>query len=302
MTVASHRSPDQSASDHPTFKVAVIQMDSGEDKEKNLARAEKAIDEAAAAGAQVLCFPENMPRVTAQGGTPVTEPLEGGPTLALLCNKAREHGVYIHGGSLTEKIEGSGRAHNTAAIVGPDGEILSTYRKLHTFDVTLPDGTPCAESSRVRPGSELSVVQTPLGRWGTAICYDLRFPELFRKMALMGAEVVFVPANFTRPTGRDHWEVLLRARAIENGCFVVAADQCGTKPDFTAFGTSLVIDPWGDVLARANADTPEIVYATLDLQRVWEVRESLPVLENRRPDVYGSLAPTPKTCETTRAE
>ncbi len=266
-------------------------MDSGRDAQRNRRFMADALDEAAAAGANVACFPEGANCIRAQGDASAAEPLDGGPTVELLKQKARKTGLFIHGGSFLERIEGDRRAYNTACIVAPDGNVIAQYRKMHPFDVMLPDGTCCRESDRVKPGSQVSVVDTPFGRWGTAICYDMRFPELFRSMALAGAQVIFVPANFTRQTGRDHWEVLLRARAIENGCYVVATNQCGVKPDFEAFGTSLVVDPWGDVLARASGETPEIVYATLDPARMQDVRARIPSLSNRRPDVYGSLTP-----------
>ncbi|MCD8231070.1 MAG: carbon-nitrogen hydrolase family protein [Clostridiales bacterium] len=271
------------------YKIAVVQMDSGNDVSRNLRVAEEAIEEAAAAGAQVVCFPEMMSQIVAQGEAPASESIENGATAVLLKRKAYEKGLYIHSGSFPEYIRGEQRIYNTSMLIDSNGELIAQYRKIHTFDVTLPDGTPCMESASVKAGSEMAVAGTPFGKWGMAICYDLRFPELFRKMALAGAQVIFLPANFTRPTGRDHWEVLLRARAIENGCYLVAADQCGVKPDFASFGTSMIIDPWGNVIARASGDKPEIIYAAIDPARVGEVRGQLPVLENRRADVYGSL-------------
>ncbi len=271
------------------YKIAVVQMDSGEDVSQNLRLASDVIDEAAASGAQIVCFPEMMSQLVSQRELPASESIANGPTTALLRRKAREKGIYIHGGSFPEYIEGERRTYNTSVLIDPDGQIAAQYRKIHTFDVTLPDGTPCRESAGVKAGSEVTVADTPFGRWGMAICYDLRFPELFRKMAIAGAQVIFLPANFTGPTGRDHWEVLLRARAIENGCYLVAADQCGVKPDFVSFGTSMVVDPWGNVIARAAEERPEIIYAVIDPVRVEEVRRQLPVLENRRADVYGSF-------------
>ncbi len=276
------------ADEQPQFKVAVVQMDSGANKEDNLRAMAEYIDEAAAARAKVICFPEGANQIA----VPV-EPFEfeciPGNTTNLLAQKAYNYNVYIHGGSIHEHIEGDDRAYNTSIIMSPDDEVIARYRKLHTFDAVLSDGTTSEESTRILPGDDVVVVPTPFGRWGCSTCYDLRFPELFRMMALLGAQVIFVPANFTRTTGHDHWETLLRARAIENGCYIVAADQCGEKPEFVAYGHSMIIDPWGEVLAEASQDEPEIIYADIDLARVQEVREQLPCLVNRRADVYGSF-------------
>ncbi len=271
------------------YRVAVVQMDSGRCKEDNLRKISACVDEAADAGAKVVCLPEGAGQIASPVDREDFESLPSGPTAELLARKAREHGVYVHGGSFNERIEGDARACNTSVVVSPEGEVIARYQKMHTFDATLADGTCCKESAQVKPGSDIVVVQTPLGAWGLAVCYDVRFPEMFRMMALAGAQVVFVPANFTRSTGRDHWEVLLRARAVENGCYVIAANQCGEKPDFTAYGHSMAVDPWGTVLAEASGDAPEIVYAEVDLARVYEVRAQLPALANRRADVYGSF-------------
>ena len=208
-----------------------------------------------------------------------------GYTTEILCKKAKEHGVYIHGGSISEMREGEKRSSNTSVFISPEGEILASYSKLHMFDITLADGTPYKESDKVQPGKEIVTVETELGCFGMSICYDVRFPELYRIMALRGAQVIFVPASFTMPTGKDHWEPLLRARAIENGCYIVAAGQIGTKPAYTAYGNSLVADPWGTVIARAK-DIPGITYAEIDLDYLDKIRAQIPSLENRRTDLY----------------
>ncbi len=270
------------------YRIAVVQMDSTAYKEENLRVASSCIDEAASAGAKVICFPEGMNQIEVPIDPSDFERVPG-YTTDLLANKAREYGIYIHCGSLHERIEDDVRAFNTSVVVSPEGEVIAQYRKLHAFDVALSDGTSCAESERFKPGDSITVVKTPLGTWGCAICYDIRFPELFRMMVLQGAQVIFVPANFTQTTGRDHWETLLRTRAIENGCFVVAANQCGIKPEFTAYGHSMIVDPWGNVLAEANGDTPEIIYAHIDLESIEDVRSQLPCLANRRADVYGTF-------------
>lgn len=267
------------------FTVGVIQLDSQNDKGANMKQVSAYIDEAASKGAKLVSLPEVMnligDNVGVGGGT---EDIPGYST-EILIRKAKEHCIYIHSGSFGERIDGDIRYFNTSVIIDPRGEILATYRKLHTFDVTLPDGTQCAESERVRPGDEIVVCDTELGRMGMAICYDIRFPELFRLMALEGARVLFAPANFTLPTGKDHWEAILRTRAIENGCYVIAAGQIGKKVKFTAFGSSMVVDPWGTVIARSS-EKPGVLLAEIDYDYQDDVRSRIPSLNNRRDDVY----------------
>lgn len=267
------------------YTLAMVQMDTQNNKGDNMAQACAWIDEAAARGARIICFPEVMNligRNIGEGGG--KEPIPG-YTTEILCKKAKEHGVYIHGGSITEVREGEKRSSNTSVLISPDGKILASYSKLHMFDITLADGTPYKESDKVQPGKEIVTVETELGTFGMSICYDIRFPELYRLMALRGAEVIFVPASFTMPTGKDHWEPLLRARAIENGCYIVAAGQIGAKPAYTAYGNSLVADPWGTVIAKAK-DIPGITYAEIDLDYLEKIRKQIPSLENRRTDLY----------------
>ena len=260
------------------YGVAVVQLDTGSDKAGNLERVSRYIDEAAERGARLISLPEVMNFIGEPGDGAEAEPIPG-PTAELLMEKA------IHGGSFAELNPEGGRPFNTTVMIDAHGAIVARYRKLHTFDVTLPDGTVCRESARVHPGNEIVTAETELGRLGFAVCYDIRFPELFRLLALEGAQVLFTPANFTLPTGKDHWEPLLRARAIENGCYVVAAAQIGRKPRFVAYGGSMVIDPWGTVIARAR-ETPGVTLAEIDLDFQEEVRARIPSLRNRRPDVY----------------
>ena len=267
------------------YTVAVVQMDTGSDKGANLAAACAFIDEAAAAGARLVSFPEVMNldgTNTGEGGGAEGIP---GYTTERLAAEAREHGIYIHSGSFSEIIPGEERSFNTSVIFDPEGEIIARYSKLHTFDVTLPDGSVQRESAKIRPGEGISVVETPLGTLGMSICYDIRFGEMYRLMALRGAQVIFTPANFTMPTGKDHWETILRTRAIENGVYIVAADQIGKKSEFTAYGNSMVVDPWGTVIARAP-DRPGIIYAEIDLDWLDSVRSKIPSLKNRRTDIY----------------
>lgn len=272
------------APDRKTFRIAAVQMDSGAVRRTNIEEAFDCIDDAAAAGADVICFPEHMDVLPSLPAPDDIDTVPGHLT-RLIAEKAREHQVYIHAGSLYEQVGPGNRSANTSMVIAPDGQVIASYRKLHMFDVLLPDGTQVRESDEVVPGDGIVTVRTEFGTWGLAICYDLRFGELFRLLALEGAQVIFVPANFTDPTGQAHWEPLLRARAIENGCYIVAADQCGDKPRFKAHGHSLVIDPWGQVLAEAG-DGPEIIFADIDLGYVEEVRSKLPSLMNRRTDVY----------------
>ena len=270
------------------YTVALVQMDTQNDKGENVRKACAFIDEAAERGAKLICFPEVMNligRNVGEGGG--REPIPG-YTTERLCEKAKEHGVYIQGGSVTEALEGEKRSANTSVLISPQGTILASYRKMHMFDITLADGTPFRESDRVKPGDAVVTAETELGVFGLSVCYDVRFPELYRLMALRGAQVIFVPASFTMPTGKDHWEVLLRARAIENGCYIVAAGQIGTKPAYAAYGNSLVADPWGTVVARAR-DEEGLVFAEIDLDYLERVRRQIPSLENRRTDCYEIL-------------
>ena len=267
------------------YRIAVVQMDTGNDKGKNLAAACAYIDEAAAAGAKLVTFPEVMNldgQNVGEGGGAETVP---GYTTERLAAKAKEHGIWVHSGSFSEVIPGEERSYNSSVIIDPEGRIAAHYSKLHTFDVTLPDGSVQCESARIRPGEGITTVDTPLGTLGMSICYDIRFGEMYRLMALRGAQVIFACANFTMPTGKDHWEAILRTRAIENGVYIVAADQIGKKSDFTAYGNSMVVDPWGTVIARAP-DRPGVICAEIDLDYLDSVRAKIPSLKNRRTDIY----------------
>lgn len=267
------------------FLIGIIQLDTQNDKGKNLTQICEYIDEAARKGAQLVALPEVMNLLgdnIGEGGG--AEPIPGYST-EILARKARELGIYIHCGSIKEEIPGETKGFNTTVMLDREGKIVARYRKLHTFDVTLTDGTVCNESARIQPGAEIVTVDSDLGRLGFSICYDIRFPELFRLLALDGAQIIFTPANFTLPTGKDHWEPILRARAIENGCYIVAPAQIGKKPNFTAFGNSLVVDPWGTVIARSK-DQPGVTLAEIDLDFLDKIRGQIPSLKNRRSDIY----------------
>lgn len=264
------------------FVVAAVQMDTQNDKETNLKQIAEFIEEAAKKGAQLVAFPEVVNILSEEPQYAETIP---GPTTELFIQKAKEHHIWIHGGSISEVNAMGVRTYNTSVLISPQGEIKACYRKLHNFDMILPDGSSVRESDRKEPGNEIVTVETELGHFGFAICYDMRFPELFRLMALQGAEIIILPANFTMPTGKDHWEPILRARAIENGCYIIAPNQIGVKEKFTAYGNSMIIDPWGTVIARAS-DQPGIIMADLDLDYLDVVRRKNPAIQNRRTDIY----------------
>lgn len=267
------------------FIAAAVQMDSQDDKNANLAAAEGYIREAAARGASLVVLPESMNYI-GRDMAGEAETIPGGPTFRKMAELARELGIWLEAGSIYESNpEDPARPFNTTFLVRPDGTLAAKYAKLHPFDVVLPNGVTSRESDRVCPGKTLARGDTEWGKLGLAICYDVRFGEMFRIMALEGAKIFAVPANFTVNTGKDHWEVLVRARAIENECYVIAPNQMGKKPRFTAYGNSLIVDPWGTVIARAS-DKPGVITAEIDLDYVTKVRQSTFTLDNRRPDVY----------------
>jgi predicted amidohydrolase len=216
----------------------------------------------------------------------MAEPLDG-PSITWACSTARELGIDLVAGSIVERVEGREKTSNTSVHVAPDGELRSVYRKLHMFDVEV-DGVVYAESEREQPGDEIVVSELADGhRLGMSICYDVRFPELYQALSARGSEVIAVPSAFTLATTRDHWELLLRARAIENQSFVVAANQFGDDGHgHRSGGRSMIVDPWGLVLAGAS-DGETIAVADLDFGRLNEVRERLPSLRHRRAEVYG---------------
>lgn len=265
------------------YKIGVIQLDSKGNRELNLPKAYSMIREAAANGARLVTLPEVFEAVSRKEEERLPEEIPG-PIVKSLMELAKEEEIWIHGGSIREK--GAEKSYNTTVLINPAGEICAKYRKLHLFDVDIKNGPAVRESDRILKGEEIVMADTGLGKLGLTICYDVRFPELYRLLALKGAEVIFVPANFTHPTGMAHWEVLLRARAIENGVWIVAANQTGVKEDFTAsHGRSMVIDPWGRITAQAEfAET--IIYADIDTKMVRAVQAQIPSLKNRRSDIY----------------
>ena len=269
------------------YTLAVVQLDSTADKDATLKTACEFIDEAASKGAKLVSFPENMNVMN--NPEAAREEIPNGPTIRLMAEKAREHNIWLHCGSIGEDIPGDPRKYNTTVLLNPKGEMVAKYRKLHLFDITLPDGRQANESSRNKPGNQMVNVETELGNLGLAICYDIRFPELFRYLRMQGAQILFNPANFALLTGKDHWEVLVRARAIENSCYMVASGQIGEKrPGVYSYGSSMIVDPWGTVLARAKEE-PCVITAEIDLDYLDKIRSRMPI-ENRRTDVYDVIA------------
>jgi len=276
-------SPDSLRVEGSALRAAAIQLNSTNDKARNLATAERLVRDAAADGAELIALPEKW-NLLAAGEELLAgaEPLDG-PTLTAARGWTRELGVHLLAGSICERVEE--KAFNTSVLIGPEGDDLAVYRKIHMFDVDT-GGVAYRESAHEQPGAE--IVTAPVGPLtaGLTVCYDLRFPELFRILAVRGARLIAVPSAFTLATGRDHWEVLLRARAIENQVFVLAPNQVGeAPPHFSSFGHSAIVDPWGVVLAAAP-DEECFVAADLDLAEQDRVRKTLPSLANRRPQTY----------------
>ena len=263
------------------MRVAVCQLNARDDREHNLFVARELLGRAAAAGAEFAVLPEYVDYLGPAQGTPKPEGVDG-EFAAFFAAAARELGIWVHAGSFHEAGPDEERTYNTSLVFSPGGDLAAAYRKIHLYDVEIPGRVSYQESRSVAPGEETVVAEVAGVPTGLSICYDLRFPELYRRLAIGGAKLLVVPAAFMAHTGRDHWEVLLRARAIENQCYVVAAAQIGNhEPGRTCFGRSMIIDPWGTVLAQAP-DTEGIVTADVDLARLETIRTELPSLANRR--------------------
>ena len=267
------------------MRAAAVQLTSTADWEANLEAADRLVREAAAGGAELVVLPEKWSVL----GTPDdlragAEPLDG-PSITWARTAAAELGIDLVAGSIVERRAGQERLSNTSVHVGPDGDVRAVYRKVHLFDVEV-GGRVYRESALTEPGTEIVLSWARGVPLGLSVCYDLRFPELFRVLTVRGARVIALPAAFTRPTGAAHWEILVRARAIENQVFVVAAGQVGHHPpDLESFGGSTVVGPWGEVLGLAPAGEA-VAFADLDLARQDEIRERLPSLQHRVPDLY----------------
>ncbi len=266
------------------MRVGVVQMTSTDDLAANLEVARSWVGAAVARGAEWVGLPESFAYLRREGvPIPCAQALDG-EIIGCVRDWAQEHGVWILGGTFPESTDTDARVYNTSVLISPTGEIEGVYRKIHLFDVDLSarGGGVFRESAAIAPGKDVVVASTPFGALGLSVCYDLRVPELFRAMAARGVRWIAVPSAFAPETGRDHWEVLLRARAIENLAFVLAPAQCGRHgPDRASYGRSMIIDPWGLVLARGG-DRPGVIVADCDLADLERARSALPALTHRR--------------------
>jgi predicted amidohydrolase len=264
------------------MRVAVCQVNSRDDRAANLAQAHDLLDRAAAAGADLAVLPEYVDYLGPPATEPEPEPVDG-PFARSFAAAARRLGMWVVAGSFHETGPDADHTYNTCLVFDRTGELAAVYRKVHLFDVEIPGRVSYQESHRVAPGSDHQVLVKVDGlAVGLSICYDLRFPELYRALAVAGAQVLLVPAAFTAHTGRDHWEPLLRARAIENQCYVVAAGQIGPyEPGRASHGRSMIIDPWGTVVAQVS-DGVGLAVAEIDEERIRRIRAELPSLANRR--------------------
>lgn len=269
------------------MRAGAVQLNSTEDTDRNLERADRLVRKAASRGAELVVLPEKWSVLgTGEQLSAGAQELDG-QAIDWARRTAAELGIDLVAGSIAERVPGQEKTSNTSVHVGPDEELKAVYRKLHMFDVEV-DGMQYRESAHEQPGDEIIVSDLRDGtKLGMSVCYDIRFPELYRLLALKGAEVVSVPSAFTLATTRDHWEVLLRARAVENQCFVVAPNQIGAHPGgYRSGGRSMIVDPWGLVLATAP-DAETAIVAELDRDVLRDVRRGLPSLAHRRPQVYG---------------
>jgi len=268
----------------PMHLLAAAQMVSTGDKAHNLEVATRLVQQAAGLGARLVGLPENFSWMGSEAERPsAAEPLDG-PTLSRMAELARELRLTLLAGSILETGAPGGRLYNTSVLFGPQGERLAVYRKMHLFDVDVGDGATYQESAAVAPGTEVVSAPTEVGRLGLSVCYDLRFPELYRRLSKEGATLLAVPAAFTLMTGKDHWEVLLRARAIENQCYLFAPAQGGRHSDERiTYGHAMVVDPWGLVTARAS-EGEGLAVAPVDPELLARIRRNLPCLQHRRLD------------------
>lgn len=274
------------------LRVGVVQINSRDDKEANIRRAEELIDEAAGWGARLVALPEYVNYLGEREEHERIAETIPGPITERFASKAQEHDVYLLGGSIHERTDQPGKFYNTSVLFGPNGDMLAKYRKIHLFDIDITGNVSANESATILPGEDVVTAEVDGHKVGLSICYDLRFPELYRMLAVEGAEILFVPAAFTMFTGKDHWHTLLKARAIENQTFVVAPAQVGPhgKDNSQCYGHSLIVDPWGVVLAdAANGEGVAVADLDFDVLRKW--RAQVPSLANRRPAAYRQKEP-----------
>jgi deaminated glutathione amidase len=267
------------------IRAACVQMRSGVDVAPNIAEATALVRQAAEAGAMFIATPEmtNLLDIRPGMARPKIVAQDEDATLAAFQALANELGVWLLLGSIAVALEDEDRFANRSFLIGPDGKIIAQYDKIHMFDVEVGDGQTYRESRAYRPGTSAVLVETSIANIGMTICYDLRFPALYKTLAQAGAQILTVPAAFTRVTGEAHWHVLLRARAIETGCFVIAPAQGGKHEDGReTYGHSLIISPWGEILAEADGDEPGVIWADIDLDQVAKARARIPSLGNER--------------------
>lgn len=282
------------------FRLALIQMKVTGDKRKDLQRAETMLREAADRGAQVLALPEmfNCPYVSKSFPEYAEE--ADGPTVRRLSALAKELSVVLVGGSIPEKEDG--KVYNTCFIFGPDGSLLGKHRKVHLFDVDVKGGVYMKESDTLSAGDQITVVDTPYGKLGVAICYDCRFPEMIRKMALQGASLVLLPAAFNMTTGPAHWELIMRMRALDNQIYFAAISSArNLESPYIAYGHSCLVTPWGEFCAKADFREC-IIYGEVDTEYTESIRQQLPLLQHRRPELYNilpTLADSPEAAKVT---
>lgn len=270
------------------FLSAAIQMTSGDDVAANIVQAEQLVKEAVQAGAKFVALPENAFYMRREGTAKAVDVAMGAHEgIRWAQAAAKQHGIWLLIGSI-RALESGEKPFNRSVLVSPTGAIAAHYDKLHLFDVTLPDGQQYLESSQALAGCSPVLARTELANIGLSICYDVRFAPQYRALALAGADVLTVPSAFTKPTGAAHWHILLRARAIENACYVIAPAQAGMHPGGReTYGHTLIVNPWGEIIAEAQGDTPQVVLAEIDLAKVAQVRAQIPVLAHHRvlPDV-----------------
>jgi deaminated glutathione amidase len=273
-----------------TVRVAAVQLSSGSNTEENIERAIAGVAMAVASGATYVQLPEYF---NYRGPTSryhdVAEEIPG-PTTALLAEVARNNNITLHVGSMLERSPDPSKSYNTSVVFAPSGDIVATYRKGHLFDINVPGEVEQYESRNIAPGDRLVITDAPGFALGLSVCFDLRFTEMYRRLSSHGATVLAVPSSFAVATGRVHWEVLLRARAIENHAYVIAAAQAGTTTEgLSSFGHSMIIGPWGEVLAESDVDGEDVLIATIDSREVDRRRSQIAVLALQRPNLYRSL-------------
>lgn len=266
--------------------VAVIQMNTQDNKEINVSKALNFIDEAATLGTKFVVIPEMFNFLGSDKGKFLNAEIIPGETSEKLSKKAKEKNIYLCGGSIMEKSELPDKLYNTSLLFNPRGEIIGKYRKIHLYDIDI-EGLPAyRESAAIKPGDKTVVIDTEFAKVGLSICYDLRFPELYRRLAVNGAEVITIPAAFTLHTGKDHWEPLIRARAIENQVYILASAQTGSyMGNYYCYGKSMIVDPWGIVLAKAS-DKECVLVADIDFEFQKKIRRELPSLNHRNETIF----------------